>query len=807
MSLSYLDSLMVELPANLARLQANNLSSTNITTQNIDILGNLTVYGNVSALSGYTIVQSTVTNTSSLSVISDGIFPALFVEQGISNPIIAIFKNDSGNKVLIDNTGLKTVNLSAYNATINTNIITTNVSAISLSADTLSVKNIVFSQTNGNIFNNTTVSGTFVAGSNATVVGNLSTNGNVVTPRVILPVDGSGQILNNFTVLGNITVQGRVTALSGISAINTFATSTTALSVINIGTGPAFYVYNAPDTNSVATFVGDNVEILKINNSNPAGKTGVEINQGLDIVTGNVRLFAGVLSASGGTSTNWTQGYNTGLSYASLSGDISTTLTLVRSNSGGWNTSLTAVSAYQNDWNYVTTIVRDLSAGWNAATNTATDYRSISASFNIFYQNSALFLSGFNPVKFTFYGNGSANTFTLTANSVSKNPNNFRVDVNGVLQEPDVDYVLSGYDVIFTTTPLLNEKIVIVANNTVGVYDIIPSAGSVTTDKIAYQAVIADKIADSNVTTIKLANEAVTTDKLALTSVTTDKIFNSAVTTNKIALTAVTTDKIALTAVTTDKLATNAVTTDKIALTAVTTEKLALSCITSDRISVSAVLTDNIANLAVTTQKLNNQAVTTEKIADIAVTEDKANFTGVSQIELNSGGMSVGRVGQGIVNPIDNATGVSLINQGYIAITRNNPVAYFNRLSSDGPIVTFYRQGSAVGNIAVTTSGTSYNTTSDYRLKENVTDLTNGLQTVKSLLPRKFTWKSNQTEDVGFIAHELENIIPSAVTGNKDEVDHDNNIVPQTIDTHKLIPILVSAIQELAGELQKLKDK
>jgi hypothetical protein len=806
MNLSYLDSLMVELPANLAHLQADNLSSTNITTENIDVFGSLTIYGNVSALSGFTIVQSTVTNTSSLSVINEGIYPGLVVDQGISNPTIAIFKNQNGEIVVIDGNGIRTTFLSAHNAIIDNEITTTKISAVSLSADSLNVNNIIFSS-NSNIINDTNITGDLFVSNDTTIQGPLSANTSLTTPSIILPNDGTGSINNDFKIFGNVDIIGSITVLSGVSAIDTFLTTTTALSVINTGLGPAFVVYNSPDTNPVAIFNGSDVDILTINNSEPAGKTGVIINQGLDIETGNVTLFDGLVSASGSTSQQWNNAYNVATQYVSISSDLLENVTLVQNNSAGWNNSLTAINEYEDTWNQASAVIQELSGNWNTAYNVATDFQNVSASFNIFYENSSLFLSGFNPVKFTFFGDGSANAFTLTANDVSKNPNNFRIDINGVLQEPDTDYVLSGFDIIFTTTPLLDEKIVIVASNTVGIFDVTPSSGSVTTDKLAFQSVTTDKLANDSVITNKIANESIVNEKLALTAVTTDKIFNEAVTTEKLALTAVTTDKIFDEAVTTEKIQNEAITEDKLALGSVTTEKLALSSITSETISVCAVLTENISDLAVTTEKINFQAITTERIADTAVTEDKANFTSVSQIELNPGGMSVGRVGQGVVDPIDNSFGVSLHNQGYIAVTRNNPVAYFNRLSSDGPIVNFYREGLPVGNIGVTGSGTSYNTTSDYRLKENITEFKDGLQIINQLQPRAYTWKNSQNTDTGFIAHELSNILPNLVTGEKDEVDKDGKIIPQTIDTNKLIPILVSAVQELAREVQKLKDK
>jgi len=82
----------------------------------------------------------------------------------------------------------------------------------------------------------------------------------------------------------------------------------------------------------------------------------------------------------------------------------------------------------------------------------------------------------------------------------------------------------------------------------------------------------------------------------------------------------------------------------------------------------------------------------------------------------------------------------------------------------------FTRNGSVVGTITTTTSATAYNTSSDYRLKENVQPLTGALAKVQQLKPCTYTWKKDGSSGEGFIAHELAEVIPQAVTGEKDEV-------------------------------------
>jgi hypothetical protein len=113
----------------------------------------------------------------------------------------------------------------------------------------------------------------------------------------------------------------------------------------------------------------------------------------------------------------------------------------------------------------------------------------------------------------------------------------------------------------------------------------------------------------------------------------------------------------------------------------------------------------------------------------------------------------------------------------------------------------------AVGSINLTTSSTTYGTSSDYRLKENIAPMTGALDKVAQLKPVIYTWKADNTTGQGFIAHELQEIIPDAVVGEKDAVNEDGSIRPQSIDTSFLVATLTAAIQELKAELDELKAK
>ena len=118
----------------------------------------------------------------------------------------------------------------------------------------------------------------------------------------------------------------------------------------------------------------------------------------------------------------------------------------------------------------------------------------------------------------------------------------------------------------------------------------------------------------------------------------------------------------------------------------------------------------------------------------------------------------------------------------------------------------FYTSTSTLAG-AINTSGntTAYTSISDYRLKENVKPLENALAKVAQLNPVSYTFKNNAQPSQGFIAHELQAIVPECVTGEKDAVDAEGNPVYQGVDTSFLVATLTSAIQELSAQVTALK--
>jgi hypothetical protein len=120
----------------------------------------------------------------------------------------------------------------------------------------------------------------------------------------------------------------------------------------------------------------------------------------------------------------------------------------------------------------------------------------------------------------------------------------------------------------------------------------------------------------------------------------------------------------------------------------------------------------------------------------------------------------------------------------------------------------FINNNGKVGSITTSASATAYNTSSDYRLKENVVPLTGAADRVNQLQVRRFNFIADPDTTVdGFIAHEAQAVVPEAVTGTHNEVDADGNPVYQGIDQSKLVPLLTAALQEALGRIETLEAK
>ena len=173
----------------------------------------------------------------------------------------------------------------------------------------------------------------------------------------------------------------------------------------------------------------------------------------------------------------------------------------------------------------------------------------------------------------------------------------------------------------------------------------------------------------------------------------------------------------------------------------------------------------------------------------------KTNSVEAMRIDT-SGTLSIGTTGGDIFNP-----------SGIVLLGGTNPYAgvmHASGSASGSSYAIFAYNSGIIGSITQTgTTAVLYNTTSDYRLKEDVAPIQNALATVEALNPVSFTWIDGRKDD-GFLAHEIQAVIPNCVTGEKDAVNEDGTPKYQQMDNSGVIPFLVKAIQEQQALIESL---
>jgi hypothetical protein len=128
--------------------------------------------------------------------------------------------------------------------------------------------------------------------------------------------------------------------------------------------------------------------------------------------------------------------------------------------------------------------------------------------------------------------------------------------------------------------------------------------------------------------------------------------------------------------------------------------------------------------------------------------------------------------------------------------------------SATGTAIYFTNTSAGIiGSISTTASATAFNTSSDVRLKHAVQALSGALAAIQALRPVAFRWNVDESQDEGFLAHELQQVLPHAVTGEPDAVNADGSIKPQQVDHSKLVVWLCGAVQELTQRVTSLEEQ
>jgi len=376
--------------------------------------------------------------------------------------------------------------------------------------------------------------------------------------------------------------------------------------------------------------------------------------------------------------------------------------------------------------------------------------------------------------------NGSDATFNLTQNSVAFVPvsaDALQIQIDGVIQSGN--YTVSGSTVTF---------------------DFTPSGSSVCNGIRHFGVGLLTTVSDGAVTSAKLGNNSVGITQLNVS----DGTNGQALTTNGSGTLAF--DTISGTTINTN--ADNRVITGSGTANTLNGE----ANLTFDGTQLSVLDTDaGTDNLLVKTTGDNQISMALEKSDfkfDIGLDHNNDGSKNFYIRERSEDGVLSNAVRMMIESdgtiaiPDSTDTGRILIEGGF-----NNPqIGIIGPTTTNTTKMYFSNGNGTVGTIATSGTSTSYNTSSDYRLKENEVVISNGIERLKQLKPYRFNFKADTDTTVdGFFAHEVSSIVPEAIQGEKDAVDSDNNPIHQGIDQSKLVPLLTSALQEAITKIETLE--
>ena len=176
-------------------------------------------------------------------------------------------------------------------------------------------------------------------------------------------------------------------------------------------------------------------------------------------------------------------------------------------------------------------------------------------------------------------------------------------------------------------------------------------------------------------------------------------------------------------------------------------------------------------------------------------TSNSASATAVEAMRIDSSGnLLVGSTAQTYSSRLEvSHSGLDGITTVFNGTAGNNAMKFHNANGQVGAIVT-------------SGTSTSYNTSSDYRLKENVVPLAGAADRLAQIPVHRFNFIADPDTTVdGFLAHEVQAVVPEAVTGTHNEVDDDGNAVMQGIDQSKLVPLLTAALKEAITKIEILE--
>ena len=473
--------------------------------------------------------------------------------------------------------------------------------------------------------------------------------------------------------------------------------------------------------------------------------------------------------------------------------------------------------------------------------------------------------SGFTIDKFT--GDGTANK-ALTLSKAPFSETTVLVTIDGVVQEPTDDFTVSGTTLTLVGTAANGSEI-----NVTHLSGTVPStlASKVDLNGVS-DTLILDADADTTIsadTDDQIDFKAGGTDILSLTATTAT--FNDGVSItvddNSDNLTLVSTDADASAGPNLQLYRNSSSPADNDFLGNVkfvgrndNSQDVQAAEIEVYLTDVSDGAEDGLYNINVMTNGTNNTYIQARADEGVVINNDSIDIDFRVESDINTASLIVegssGHVGFGVSNPssvIDVRNGVGErqafvfmgVNQDTVAMAIMSSYALSSQTATMIQFLDF--NGTERGSIKTSGSATAYNTSSDYRLKENINYDWDATTELKKLKPAKFNWKVDTENTVeGFLAHEVSDIVPDAITGTKDEIETKTKVIRdsanqilgegieeadwiagkvdgkypsdstwqasetkekyQQIDQSKLVPLMVKTIQELEARIKTLED-
>jgi hypothetical protein len=663
---------------------------------------------------------------------------------------------DAVTTVIAQSANINTVatNIASVNTVAGNNTNVTTVAGVSSAVTTVAGISSNVTSVAGNSSNINTV-----AGNNTNVTTVAGVSGNVTTVAGI-----SANVTTVAGISGNVTTVAGVSAAvttnaTNIASINTNATNITAIqnastNATNAATSATNAANSATSASGSASTATTQASAASTSATNAASSASAAASSATAAAAAAASgLYRQVLDKTANYTVTSSDG-GTLFRVTTTSGAVTITLPQISTITDGFKVSIVK---WTGDANAVT-VARTGSDTINGATSATIGAQYSQTTFVADYETNQWFaassgLGTSNVAVDVFSGNNSTVAFTLSGDPGSKN--NTLVEVSGVYQQKST-YTVSGTTLTFSTAPptgTSNIEVVWTAPLAIGT----PSDGTVTTAKIASSVTLTTPTID---TITSAASTALTLKSAGTTAVTIDTSQNVGIG------------------------------------TASPSQKL--------DVSGSAQLTYAGGNNYLYFQSTNNYVGRSGSNGDVWLNTAGGQNTifgiaGAEKIRLNASGYlcvaTTSSLG-GNLN-VDCTNGLSF--SAYIkSNTSGGAVLAVNAQSPCTTHVQWYNSGTPTGSVTVNGgSAVSYNTASDYRLKEHIAPMTGALAKVVQLKPCTYKWKLDGADGQGFIAHELAEVVPDCVTGEKDAVDKNGDIKPQGIDTSFLVATLTAAIQEL----------